>query len=256
MEVSESLNVNIFKLYSVFLLIVVCRGALYARPDVITNVTAGKMVIFPIECQSKEDQYEVILRIRFPRFLKIFTWQSSLGKLLNVHPLYQNRTTVENESVILNDVQVHDSGVYQIRIDYYGSELKNHDQSTFKIQVYEPVSQPMAQRFNHNQNTTLICSASTEMKIVSYWEKISLSGVVIETYTDSVLVINCATEEEHYEYRCRIENPVSSASSSGVIVNSCNIRSQNGNRNHLMILIPVMMVLAVCVFSAVNMNPE
>ncbi|GCB81403.1 hypothetical protein scyTo_0023283, partial [Scyliorhinus torazame] len=37
---------------------------------------------------------------------------------------------------MLNDVQVDDTGEYEIHIDYYGTELKNSDESTFRMQVF------------------------------------------------------------------------------------------------------------------------
>ncbi|XP_051873750.1 carcinoembryonic antigen-related cell adhesion molecule 3-like [Pristis pectinata] len=256
MELSQTLNINMFKLASVFHLILVCRGALYARPDTVTNAAAGQTVMFPIEYQSNEDQYDITFRLKFPQLFKILTWKSINSKsLLIVHPQYKNRATIKSKSVVLYNVQVNDSGEYQIRTDYYGPELKNHDQSTFMIQVFEPVSQPVAETFSHGQNApniTLTCSVSNE-RVMIYWEKISLSGVIIETYTNTVLVIDCSAEEEQYEYRCIAKNPVSNASSSEVSVNLCNIRNLNGNRNYLMILIPLAMLLAISLFASAKL---
>ncbi|XP_072896936.1 SLAM family member 5-like [Hemitrygon akajei] len=256
MELSETLNINIFKLASVFHLILVCRGALYARPGSVTNAAAGQTVMFPIEYQSNEDQYDVTFRLKLPQHFKIFTWTSNNPDNLHiVHPQYKHRATIKNGSVVLYDIQVSDSGEYQIRTDYYGVELKNHDQSTFTIQVFEPVSQPVANTLSQGQNApniTLICSVSNEKSVMIYWEKISLSGVIIETYTNTILVIDCATEEEQHEYRCIAKNPISNASSSEISNNLCNTRNLNDKRNYLMILIPLMMMMAISLLAFVQ----
>ncbi|XP_072896935.1 HEPACAM family member 2-like isoform X2 [Hemitrygon akajei] len=246
MDLSKALNINVIKLASVFHLILVCRGALYARPGTVTNAAAGQTVMFPIEHQSNKDQYNVTFRLTFPQLFNIFTWTSNNPDNLHiVHPQYKHRTTIKNGSVVLDDIQVSDSGEYKIRTNYYGIELKKHDQSTFMIRVFEPVSQPVANKLSHGQNApnvTLICSVSNGIAVMIYWEKISLSGVIIETYTNTSLVIDCATEEEQHEYRCIAKNPISNASSSKISINSCNTRNLNDNRNYLMILIPLVMM--------------
>ncbi|XP_072895109.1 SLAM family member 9-like [Hemitrygon akajei] len=185
----------------------------------------------------------------------ILIWTSNNPDNLHiVHSQYKHRATIKNGSVVLYDIQVSDSGKYQIRIDYYGVELKNHDQSTFTIQVFEPVSQPVANKLSHGQNApniTLICSVSNEKAVMIYWEKISLSGVTIETYTNTILMIDCATEDEQHEYRCIAKNPISNASSSEISINSCNTRNLNDKRNYLMILIPLVM-MATLLFAFVQ----
>ncbi|XP_078266123.1 SLAM family member 5-like isoform X2 [Rhinoraja longicauda] len=230
MEISESLNSNVFKLASVLNLIVVCGGALYARPEAIVNTTSGQTVMFPIERQGQEEQYDVTFGLRFPLNFKILTWQSNNpGKLHIVHPRYEHRATIRHESVVLDDVQVDDSGEYQIRINYFGSEVKNHDQSTFGIHVFDPVSKPIAETLIHGQNAfniTLNCSVANENNVTIYWEKISQSGAIIETYAKTI-VIDCSTEEEQYEYRCIAKNPVSNASSSELSINECDVRNWN-----------------------------
>lgn len=229
MEISVPSNFNILKLPYALYLIVACGEALISRPETITNTTTGEDVMFPIEHQGKDEQYIVNFRFKYPRNVKILTWHSNdLGKL--------------------HFVQVNDSGEYQMRIDYYGSKLKNHDQSTFGIQVFNPVSKPMAKTFIHAQkasNITLSCLVSNEKRATIYWEKISLSGSVIETYYQTILVIGCATEEEQYKYRCIVKNPVSNASSNEVSVNQCNVGNWNGKRNYLMILVPLAMLVTL-----------
>ncbi|XP_078419744.1 hepatic and glial cell adhesion molecule-like isoform X2 [Cetorhinus maximus] len=204
----------------VFHLFIVYGGAILARPDsIITNATAGEQVLFPIQYKGT-DQYDVIFRMKFPLNFKILTWKSTNPKKLHiVHPLYQHRVAIHSDLVVLNDVQVNDTGEYEIHIDYYGAELKNHDQNTFRMQVFEPVSQPAIVILGNcvsSPNITLRCFVFKGTNVVIHWEKVSLSGVLNETYDGMLLVIDCVTEEEQHVYRCRAANPVSNATSNPV----------------------------------------
>lgn len=58
----------------------------------------------------------------------------------------------------------------------------------------------------------------------------SQSGEIIETYAKTIIVIDCSTEEEQYEYRCIAKNPVSNASSSELSFNECVARNWNGEK--------------------------
>ncbi|XP_078065181.1 SLAM family member 5-like isoform X2 [Mustelus asterias] len=248
MTFSDSLHVHIFKLASVFHIFVVCGEALLARSDTITNARAGEQVLFPIEHQDT-DQYDVTFRLKFPVPFKIFTWKSNNPEKLHiVHPLYQHRVGIYGDFVMLNDVHVNDTGNYEIHIDYYGTELKDRDESFFRIQVFEPVSQPVTAILGNrvsSPNITLNCSVSKGTNYLIHWEKVSLSGVLDETYNVTVLVIDCVTEEEQHVYRCIAENPVSNATSDIVTVSLCNKINSNGKRNGLMVLVPVVMAVLV-----------
>ncbi|XP_038671337.1 hepatocyte cell adhesion molecule-like [Scyliorhinus canicula] len=222
MKFSDSFYVHIFKLASVLHLFVVCGETLLARVGAITNAAAGEQFQFPIQYQAW-DQYEVTFRLRYPVAFKILTWKSNNPeKLRIVHPLYQHRVGIDRGFVMLNDIHVNDTGEYEIHIDYYGTELKNRDQSTFRIQVFEPVPQPETVILGNcasSSNITLSCSVFNKTNVLIHWEKVSSSGVLPETYNDTVIVIDCVTEEEQHVYRCIAENPVSNATSDQVTVN-------------------------------------
>ncbi|XP_038672501.1 hepatocyte cell adhesion molecule-like [Scyliorhinus canicula] len=252
MKLLDSLHVHIFKLASVFQLFVPCGEALIARTDTITNTPAGEPVQFPIQYQGT-DQHDVTFRLKFPLPLKILTWKSKYPEKLHiVHPLYQYRVEIHADFVMLNDVHVNDTGEYEVQIDYYGIELKNRDESTFRMQVFEPVSQPETMILGDctsSSNITLNCSVSKGTNYLIYWEKVSSSGV-LETYDVTVLVIDCVTEEEQRMYRCIAENPVSNATSDRVTVSLYSGANLNGRRKYLMVLIPVA-VVAVLVLTIV-----
>ncbi|XP_078420550.1 hepatic and glial cell adhesion molecule-like [Cetorhinus maximus] len=114
-----------------------CRGTLLARPDTFTNAFAGERVLFPIQRQGREDQYNVTFRSRFPQTFEILAWKSNNPeKLYIVYPLYQDRVGIQEDSVVLYDAQVHDTGQYEIQIEYNRTELKKHNENTFKMQVF------------------------------------------------------------------------------------------------------------------------
>ncbi|XP_038672499.1 hepatocyte cell adhesion molecule-like isoform X2 [Scyliorhinus canicula] len=231
MKCSYSLNVDIFRFTSVFHFFVACGGRILARPDTITNAPAGEQVLFPIQ-HNGTDQYDVTFRLKFPVSFKIFTWKSkNPEKLYIVHPLYKHRVGIHRGFVMLNDVQVDDTGEYEIHIDYYGTELKNRDESTFRVQVFEPVSQPVTVIHGNcvsSPNISLNCSVSNGTNVIIHWEKVSSSGDHHEIYDGSVLVIDCVTEEEQYVYKCIAENPVSNATSNPVNIDLCNRTNHTG----------------------------
>ncbi|XP_067850805.1 SLAM family member 5-like isoform X2 [Heptranchias perlo] len=253
MKFSDSLTVNAFQLASVFHLFLVCE-ALLASPDTITNATAGECVLFPTEHQGK-DQYEVTFRLRFPLAFKILAWKSNIPEKLHiVHPLYEHRVEIDRGSMVLCNVQVNDTGEYKMEIDYYGTELKNRVESTFRVQVFEPVSQPVTVILGNCMNAaniTLSCSVSKGTNAMIHWEKVSLSGVIKETYHGIVFVIDCVTDEEQHVYRCIAENPVSNATSNQVTADIHNGTNPNGKRNCLMVLVPVVLLMAVLASTSV-----
>ncbi|XP_072330743.1 hepatic and glial cell adhesion molecule-like isoform X6 [Scyliorhinus torazame] len=229
----------------VFCLFIVCGEALNVRTDTINNAIAGEQALFPIQHQGT-DQYDVTFRSKSPVAFKIFTWKSNNPEELHiVHPLYKHRVGIDGGFVMLNDVQVDDNGEYEINIDYYGTELKNRDESTFRMQVFEPVSQPETAILGNctsSTNITLKCSVFSGTNAMIHWEMLSLSGVLNEAYDGTLLVIDCVTEEEQHVYRCLAENPVSNATSNPVTVSLYNGANPNGKINHLMVLVPLVMV--------------
>ncbi|XP_041035951.1 uncharacterized protein LOC121273032 isoform X2 [Carcharodon carcharias] len=233
-------NENTFKLQVfVFDLFVVCEEALRLKLHTITNVTTGEQVLFPIQYQST-DKYDVTFSLKFPRTFKISTWKSNNRKKLHiVHPLYQHRVAIYRDFVVLNDVHVNDTGEYEIHIDYYGTELKNRDESTFRMKVFEPVSEPVIAILRNcvsSPNIILNCSVSNGTNATIHWEKVSLSGVLNETYDERLLIIDCITEEDQYVYRCIAKNPVSNATSNQFPVSPKDWANPKDKRSHLMIL--------------------
>ncbi|XP_038672514.1 hepatocyte cell adhesion molecule-like [Scyliorhinus canicula] len=233
----------------VFCLFVVCGEALNVKPDAINNAIAGEQALFPIQHKGS-DQYDVTFRSKSPVSFKIFTWKSkNPEKPYIVHPLYKHRVGIHRGFVMLNDVQVNDTGEYEIHIDYYGTELKNRDESTFRLQVFEPVSQPETAILGNcesSSNVTLNCSVSNGTNVMIHWEKLSLSGVLNETYDVTLLLIDCVTEEEQRMYRCIAENPISNATSDRVTVSHYSGANPKGKIQRLMLLVPLgLAVLAV-----------
>ncbi|XP_078058847.1 hepatic and glial cell adhesion molecule-like [Mustelus asterias] len=246
-----SLSIHLFKLASVFHLFVVSGEALRIRPDIITNATAGEQVLFPVQ-HPNTDQYDITFRLKTPVHLNILTWKSNNPEKLHVvHRLYQHRVGIYRGFVVLNDVQVNDTGEYEIYIDYYGPELKNRDQITFRMHVFEPVSQPVTVILGNclcSPNITLSCSVSNGTNYFIHWQKVSLSGVLNETYDGTVLVIDCVTEEEQHVYRCVAANAISNATSHPVTVSQSNGANPKGKRNRLILVYLGMACLVPIIF--------
>ncbi|XP_059507011.1 SLAM family member 5-like [Stegostoma tigrinum] len=232
----------------VYHLFVVCNDALLARPDTITNARKGAQVRFPMQPEGN-DSYDVTFGLKLPRAFKILTWKSSNPEKLHiVHPLYRHRVGIQRDYVVLNDVQVIDTGVYEIYVDYYGTVLKNRGHSMFTLHVIEPVSHPMTAIYGNcvnSTNITLGCSVSKESNITIHWEKVSVSGVLSEIYNGSMLVVDCGNEEEQYEYRCFVENPVSNATSNLVTIGPYYRTNTKGQRTCLIVLVPLAFIVVV-----------
>ncbi|XP_078066244.1 hepatic and glial cell adhesion molecule-like [Mustelus asterias] len=148
---------------------------------------------------------------------------------------------------MLYNVQVNDTGEYEIHIDYHGTELEKHDESTFNLQVFEPVSQPVTVILGNclcSPNITLSCSVSNGTNYFIHWQKVSLSGVLNETYDGTVLVIDCVTEEEQHVYRCIAANAISNATSHPVTVSQSNGANPKGKRNRFILVYVGMACLA------------
>uniref|UniRef100_UPI00398EE24B uncharacterized protein isoform X3 n=1 Tax=Pristiophorus japonicus TaxID=55135 RepID=UPI00398EE24B len=99
------------------------------------------------------------------------------------------------------------------------------------MQVFEPVSQPVTEILGNcvsAPNITLSCSVVKGTNVMIHWERLSLSGVISETYDGTVLVIDCVTEQEQHAYRCIAENPVSNASSNRVTADLHNWTNPKG----------------------------
>ncbi|XP_072329310.1 hepatic and glial cell adhesion molecule-like [Scyliorhinus torazame] len=137
-------------------------------------------------------------------------------------------------SVVLRNIQINDSGIYEIEINYYGQELKNSDKVGFELLVFEPVSQPDVKIFGDctTPNITLSCSVSNGTNVTFHWRKESLSRTTDDAFNGTQLVINHGNEEEQHVYWCIAENPVSDAKSDPVRLELCNGNNGRAIQEH------------------------
>ncbi|XP_067850806.1 SLAM family member 7-like [Heptranchias perlo] len=244
---------NIIKmtiLIPVLHLLTVCGAVTQAIPGTITTVAVGDEVHFSVNNQGR-DQDEVTFRIKFPVTTKIVGWTSE--KSHSIHPLYKDRIQIQGGSfVILYNVQVNDTGEYEIEFNYYRTELVSSNRNIFKLHVFEPVSQPVAVIIGNcsTPNITLSCSVSKGTNVTFYWQKYHLPGASNRIHNGAILVINHVNEEEQRAYRCVTENPVSNATSNPVITELCNGNDPKGTDLWVVMLIRSMVIFIMASASA------
>ncbi|XP_038671336.1 uncharacterized protein LOC119975618, partial [Scyliorhinus canicula] len=233
-----------------FHLFTVCGAVTLASPNTITEVTVGEQVLFHVNIQG-EASYDVTFRSKAPNAILAAWMINNNVSSVNMHSLYEGRLQWNmNGSVVLLNIQINDSGPYEIEIHYYSQELKNSDIEGFELLVFEPVSQPDVKIFGDctTPNITLSCLVSNGTSVTFHWRKESLSGTTDGTFNGTQLAINHGNEEEQHVYWCIAENPVSNAKSNPVRLELC-----NGNNGGLYwtILLSLLIPVSLCVCYAI-----
>ncbi|XP_041034325.1 hepatocyte cell adhesion molecule-like [Carcharodon carcharias] len=220
--------VKITSFVSAFHLFTVCGAVTLATPKT-TQVTVGEQVLFHVNIQGG-DSYDVTFHSKNPNTL-IAVWTiNNTVNLKSAHLLYVGRVQWnESGSVVLYNVQVKDSRKYKIEINYQSTGLKNNDEASFELRVFEPVSQLAVKIIDDctTPNIILNCSTSKGTNVTFHWRKESLSGAIDSAFNGTQLVIDLGNEEEQQVYRCIAENPVSNAKSDPVRPEPCH-RNKNG----------------------------
>ncbi|XP_072330732.1 hepatic and glial cell adhesion molecule-like [Scyliorhinus torazame] len=220
------LNVKMLTLLSVFHLLTLCETEISAVPNTIINVAVGEQVLFPVHNQCGAT-YEVTLLSKSPTHSKLASWNFNTSYN---QPLYENRLKrSRNGSVMLHNVQINDTKLYEIQIDCYSTMTATREQS-FDLRVFEPVSKPLMIITCSTSNITMSCTVSMGTKVTYHWEKQSLAGAIIRTYNGTELVIDHIHEQEQYMYKCIATNPVSMATSTPRIGEECNVNPSKGQK--------------------------
>ncbi|XP_067898121.1 hepatic and glial cell adhesion molecule-like [Heterodontus francisci] len=215
--------VKITSFVPVFHLFTVCGAVTLVTPNTATAVTVGEQVLFRINHQAGS-QYDVTFCSTTPR-TTIATWAINNSiEAKTMHSLYEDRLHWNvSGSVVLCHAQINDSGIYEIEISYYSTDLKSSDKERFELRVFEPVSQPALKiRYDcPTPNITLSCSVSKGTNVTFHW-RIESSGAIVGAYNRTDLVIDLGNEQVQHVYRCIAENPVSNATSDPVMPEPCN----------------------------------
>ncbi|XP_078420630.1 cell adhesion molecule CEACAM21-like isoform X2 [Cetorhinus maximus] len=206
-----------------FHLFTVCGAVTLATPNTTTQVTVGEQVLFLVNIQGG-DSYDVRFHSKTPpTIIAVWTINNTVHPK-STHPLYEGRVQWnESGSVVLYNVQVNDSRKYKLEINHQSTELKNDDEESFELLVFEPVSQPAVKIIDDctTPNITLSCSIFKGTNVTFQWRKESLSGAIDGAFNGTQLVIDRDNEEEQHVYRCIAENPVSNAKSDPVRPKPC-----------------------------------
>ncbi|XP_067898122.1 hepatic and glial cell adhesion molecule-like isoform X1 [Heterodontus francisci] len=204
----HSLNIiNTRIILLVFHLFTVCGAVTLVTPNTATEVTVGEQVLF---CVNQQGQYDVTFcSTPPPAIIAVWAINNSMGPK-TIHPLYEGRLQWNmSGSVVLYNAQINDSGIYEIEISYYSTELKSSDTERFELRVFEPVSQPALKIVGDclTPNIILSCSVSKGTNVTFHWRKES-SGAIDGAYNRTDLVIDRGNEQEQHVYRCIAENPI------------------------------------------------
>ncbi|GCB68932.1 hypothetical protein scyTo_0013896 [Scyliorhinus torazame] len=215
----KNLDVKILTLLSVFHLLTLCKTEIPAVPNTVINAAVGEQVLFPVHhpCGA---MYEVTLLSKSPIHSKLASWNFNTS---DNQPLYENRLKrSRNGSVMLHNVQINDTRLYEIQIDCYSTTMTATRKQSFDLRVFEPVSKLLVTITCSNINVTLSCTVSNGTNVTFHWEKQSLSGAINRIHNGAELVIDIVNEQEQFIYKCVAENPVSNATSAPWTMKECN----------------------------------
>ncbi|XP_042200782.1 hepatocyte cell adhesion molecule-like isoform X3 [Callorhinchus milii] len=131
---------------------------------------------------------------------------------------------------IITDVHMEDSGEYRIQTNYLGKVLRQRDELTFHLKVFEPVAQPVVKVTTNCSvpAATLTCSAPNGTNPLFHWEKVSGFAGNTVVYNGSTLHLSNVTGRERDSYTCVAHNPVSQTASKPVTADLCPDSSSAG----------------------------
>ncbi|KAI1882755.1 hypothetical protein AGOR_G00238200 [Albula goreensis] len=198
------------------------EGVVVAAAGSITSVAVGERVLFPV---SPEGNQSVIIELSFNNIVMV-SW-SSRRKVPDVHDLYEHRIDiVESGSVHVNNMQLSDSGLYQMLIQHMSGDHKPSKSLSFHLQVLEPVSKPNITAECLNGSISLSCFSSQGSAVNYSWETLPPCG------NDSCVHLGASVEiqpsSESTAYMCTAQNPVSRATSDPIDLGVCCIQQPSG----------------------------
>ncbi|XP_036410777.1 SLAM family member 5-like [Megalops cyprinoides] len=192
----------------------------------ITNVTVGESVLFPVSPEG-ENSYKVNLNFRSS---PIVTWYSETNDSY-FHNQYKDRISIHDAGPIyLNTVQLSDSGLYQIKIQYSSGDFRPPTYSDFHLQVFEPVSSPTITVECLGNNISLSCSSSQGSEVTYSWETLPPCSSESCIHFGQTIEMDSFPQAESVTYRCTAQNPVSRASSDPMALRGCSTQGAKVDR--------------------------
>ncbi|KAK6483983.1 hepatocyte cell adhesion molecule isoform X2 [Huso huso] len=216
-------------------------GTILTVAGSITNASVGDRVMFPVTAEGNMT-YE--LSLLFQSDTKILSWISNNPSNPTIfHLMFVDRIQVDGTgSVFLDNVQLSDSGQYDMQINYVRQTMKTMTRS-FQLHVFEPVSKPNVTAVCSVNNITMTCSTSQGTHVSYRWEKVpacSSESCVSAGAEKLVDGLYGSTDE----YKCIAENPVSTETSDPLGTQACDENLQEGPR-HWWVVITCVIFLGI-----------
>ncbi|KAJ8274371.1 hypothetical protein COCON_G00089960 [Conger conger] len=178
------------------------------------RVKVGDSISFPVSPES-DQSYSVDLLFNT---IRIVLW--SPQTVFQVHEQYKRRISMGNASIWLNKLNLSDSGLYQVRIEYISGGLKAPENTYFHLQVFEPVSKPNITAECLGNNVSLSCfSQGTE--VIYSWETLPPCGNDSCVQLGQTIHLQLHPHPPSTTYTCTAHNPVSKASSDSTDLEKC-----------------------------------
>ncbi|XP_061099647.1 SLAM family member 5-like isoform X2 [Conger conger] len=189
-----------------------CEGLVERRATI--RVKVGDSISFPVSPES-DQSYSVDLVFNITR---IVLWSPQI--VFQVHEQYKGRISMSNASIWLNKLNISDSGLYRVKIEYISGGLMEPENTYFHLQVFEPISKPNITAECLGNNVSLSCfSQGTE---VTYsWETLPPCGNDSCVQLGQTIHLQLHPHHPSTTYTCTAHNPVSKASSDSTDLEKC-----------------------------------
>nr|XP_023680218.1 SLAM family member 7-like [Paramormyrops kingsleyae] len=208
----------------------------------VTNVTVGGSFQFPFIPDGNQS-YRVDLKFNSMVLIATSTFQSP--PIINVN--YNGRVKILENLIQLDNVQLSDSGFYDLNIGYLSqstSQLRR-----FILQVYEPVSKPSITAECLGSSVTLTCTSSQGTNVEYSWDTAPPCGESCLVHLGPVVQIPFSDAWDSIYYTCTAWNEVSNETSDPLELNLCPIEPAGFNWIiALLIVIPTLLLAGAVIY--------
>uniref|UniRef100_A0A3B3QAF7 Ig-like domain-containing protein n=1 Tax=Paramormyrops kingsleyae TaxID=1676925 RepID=A0A3B3QAF7_9TELE len=180
----------------------------------VTNVTVGGSFQFPFIPDGNQS-YRA--ELKFNSTVLIATWIFQSPPFINVN--YEGKVKILENLIQLDNVQLSDSGFYDVNIDYLSQSTSQPIR--FILQVYEPVSKPNITAECLGSSVTLTCTSSQGTNVEYSWETAPPCGESCLVHLGPVVQIPFSDTRDSIYYKCTAWNEVSNETSNPLEPNLC-----------------------------------
>ncbi|XP_048845252.1 otospiralin isoform X4 [Brienomyrus brachyistius] len=202
----------------------------------ITSVTVGGSFQFPFTTGGNQS-YRV--ELKFNSTVLIVTWIFQSSPFINVN--YEGRVKILENLVQLDNLQLSDSGFYDLYVDYLTGKRGRYRR--FRIQVFEPVSKPSITTECLGSNVTLACNSNKGTNVEYVWKTAPPCGESCLVHLGPVVEIPQSDAPSSLYYTCTAQNEFSNETSDPLELKLCS--TQPAGRRWTMILFAVISVVVL-----------